>query len=85
MSRVPGGCRGYPQAGRWAADPRLAAGPPMPQQSPEAWGDLVGVVWGEGGGPVNQRGRAAGADISAWIVRLIRAVWRRYFVHGGKA
>jgi hypothetical protein len=40
---------------------------------------LVGVVWGEGEGPVNQRGRAAGADISAWIGRLIRVVWRRFF------
>jgi hypothetical protein len=45
----------------------------------------LGVVWGEGGGPVNQRGRAAGADISVWIVHLIRAVWRRYFTHGGEA
>ena len=76
---------GIPAGGPLGGRPRLAAGPPTPLQSPEAWGDLVGVVWGEGGGPVNQRGRAAGADISAWIVRLIRAVWRRYFVHSGDA
>jgi hypothetical protein len=34
---------------------------------------------------VNQRGRAAGADISVWIARLIRVLWRRCFMHGGKA
>jgi hypothetical protein len=43
---------------------------------------LVGVVWGEGEGPVSQRGRAAGADISDWIERLIRAVRRLVFMHG---
>jgi hypothetical protein len=45
----------------------------------------VGVVWGEGEGTTNQRGQAAGADISDWIERLIRAVWRRlFFIHGGE-
>ena len=41
----------------------------------------MGVVWGEG--PASQRGRAADADISEWIERLIRAVWRRIFMYGG--
>ena len=54
-------------------------------QSPGTEGDLMGVVWGEGEGPVNQRGRAAGADITVWIVRLIRVAWRRLFMHGGDA
>jgi hypothetical protein len=45
----------------------------------------VGVVWGEGEGPVNQRGRAVGAGISDWIGRLTRAVWRRFFSVGSGA
>jgi hypothetical protein len=45
----------------------------------------VGVVWGEGDGAANQRGPAVGVDIPNWIERLVRAVWRRFFVHGGEA
>jgi hypothetical protein len=45
----------------------------------------VGVVWGEGEGPASKGGRAAGVDMSDWIERLIRAVWRRLFMHGGQA
>jgi hypothetical protein len=43
----------------------------------------VGVVWGEG--PASQRGQAVSADISDWIGRLIRAMWRRFFLDGGEA
>ena len=45
----------------------------------------MGVVWGEGEGAANQRGTAAGVDIPDWIERLVRAVWRRLFMHGGEA
>jgi hypothetical protein len=45
----------------------------------------VGVVWGEGEGPVSKQGRAIGVDMSDWIERLIRAAWRRLFIHGGQA
>jgi hypothetical protein len=45
----------------------------------------VGVVWGEGDGAVNQRGRTAGADFVDWIEHLLRAAWRRLFIHGGEA
>ena len=70
---------------------RLATGRPasssgrlaVPQQSAKPEGDLVGVVWGEG--PVNQRGPAASADVSDWIGRLIRTVWRRFFMQGDEA
>jgi hypothetical protein len=45
----------------------------------------VGVVWGEGEGTIDQRGRGASADLSDWIERLIRAVWRRlFFIHSGE-
>jgi len=48
-------------------------------------GASVGVVWGEGEGTTDQRGRVAGADISDWIERLIRAVWRRlFYIHSGE-
>ena len=44
----------------------------------------MGVVWGEGSeGMANQRGPVAGVGISDWIQGLIRALWRRLFVHGG--
>jgi hypothetical protein len=43
----------------------------------------VGVVWGEGTGPASQGGQAAGADLSVWIQRLIRAVRQWFFMHGG--
>jgi hypothetical protein len=46
--------------------------------------DSVGVVWGEGDGAANQCGPAIGAGISDWIERLIRAAWRRIFMHGGE-
>jgi len=42
----------------------------------------VGVVWGEG--VSNQRAPATGAGISGWVERLIRAVWQRFFMHGGE-
>jgi hypothetical protein len=45
----------------------------------------VGVVWGDGDGPASQPGRVIGAGISDWIGRLIRAMWRRFFMHGGEA
>jgi hypothetical protein len=45
---------------------------------------LVGVVWGEGDSAATQCGPAIGAGISAWIERLIRAAWRRLFMHGGE-
>ena len=45
----------------------------------------MGVVWGEGEGAANQGGSAAGVAIPDWIERLVRAVWRRLFVHGGEA
>ncbi len=57
----------------------------MTPLSPKTRGGLVGVVWGEGDGAVNQRGRPAGADILDWIEHLLRAAWRRLFVHGGEA
>ena len=47
-------------------------------------GDSVGVVWGEGDSAATQCGPAIGAGISAWIERLIRAAWRRLFMHGGE-
>ena len=48
-------------------------------------GASVGVVWGESEGTTDQRGRVAGADISDWIERLIRAVWRRlFYIHSGE-
>lgn len=46
--------------------------------------DSVGVVWGEGDGAANQCGPAIGVGISDWIERLIRAAWRRFFLHGGE-
>ena len=45
----------------------------------------MGVVWGEGEGAANQSVPAAGVDIPDWIGRLVRAVWRRLFIHGGEA
>ena len=45
----------------------------------------MGVVWGEGEAAANQRGPAVGVDIPNWIERLVRALWRRLFVHGGEA
>jgi hypothetical protein len=50
----------------------------------------VGVVWGEGGdGVTNQGGPPAGAGLSEWVERLVRAVWvravwRRLFLNGGE-
>ena len=82
MSRVLGGYRGRPQAGARRPTPPSARPPTRPHNPPEPEGDLVGVVWGEGEGPVNQRGQVVGAGISAWIGRLIRTVWRRYFSAG---
>jgi len=52
-------------------------------RSPKPEGDVVGVVWGEG--PANQRGQAVSVDVSDWIGQLIRAMWRRLFMHGGEA
>jgi hypothetical protein len=46
--------------------------------------DSVGVVWGEGDSATTQCGPVIGAGISEWIVRLIRATWRRFFMHGGE-
>jgi hypothetical protein len=48
--------------------------------------DSVGVVWGEGEGncAANQCGPVLGAGISDWIERLIRAAWRRFFIHDGE-
>jgi hypothetical protein len=43
----------------------------------------VGVVWGEGAS--GQRGPATGTGLSGWVERLIHAVWRRLFMHGGEA
>lgn len=85
MSRIPGGYRGTRR--RAARRPTSSGGRAVGAVAnpPETEGDLMGVVWGEGEGPVNQRGRAAGADISVWIVRLIRVAWRRFFMHGGDA
>ena len=54
----------------------------IPQNMRE--GDSVGVVWGEGDSGATQRGPAIGAGISNWIERLIRAAWRRLFMHGGE-
>jgi hypothetical protein len=47
-------------------------------------GDWVGVVWGEGDGAASQPGPLIGADVSDWLGRLIRAMWRRVFLHGGE-
>jgi hypothetical protein len=47
-------------------------------------GDSVGVVWGEGDGGMNQCGPAIGAGMSGWVGRLIRAAWRRFFMHAGE-
>jgi hypothetical protein len=85
MSRVLGGYRGHlldwPLGGR----PGAGTGHPRPQSPTITRGGLVGVVWGEGEGAANQRGPAVGVDIPNWIERLVRAVWRRLFVHGGEA
>ena len=42
----------------------------------------MGVVWGDGG--VNQCGPAIGAGISGWVGRVVRAAWRRIFLHAGE-
>jgi hypothetical protein len=42
---------------------------------------VVGVVWGDGA--VNQCGPVIGAGLSAWMARLVRAAWRRFFLHAG--
>ena len=44
----------------------------------------MGVVWGEGDGAANQCGPVIVAGVSDWIARLIRAAWRRFFLHGGE-
>jgi hypothetical protein len=46
---------------------------------------VVGVVWGEGDGAASQPGPVIGADVSEWVGRFIRAMWRRFFLHGGEA
>jgi hypothetical protein len=42
----------------------------------------VGVVWGDGA--ASPRGPAVGTGISDWIGSVIRATWRRFFLHGGE-
>ena len=45
----------------------------------------VEFLRGEGDGAASQSGPVVGADISDWVGRLIRAVWRRFFLRGGEA
>jgi hypothetical protein len=47
-------------------------------------GDPVGVVWGEGDSGATRCGPAIGGGISDWLERLIRAAWRRFFIHAGQ-
>ncbi len=84
MSRGSEGLPGTP-AGLTPGRPTLPGPAIRARNPPNNPRGLVGVVWGEGEGAANQGGPAAGVAIPDWIERLVRAVWRRLFVHGGEA